>query len=73
MEKQKDGDLKLDALYSAPINQLKKTLKDSGYDVASKEVKLLEERILREMKGDFQKYSEDIKEDIGQVSYIYLP
>jgi len=74
MEKQKVGDLKLDALYSGPIDQLKKSLKDSGYNIASKEVKLLEERILSEMKGDFQKYSEDIKEDIGQsILSRYMP
>jgi len=74
MAKQKNGDIKLDALYSAPIDQLKKTLKQSGYSGATKEVKLLEASIVREMRGDFEKYSEDIKEDIGQsILARYIP
>jgi len=74
MAKQKNGDIKLDALYSAPIDQLKKTLKQSGYNGATKEVKLLEASIVREMRGDFEKYSEDIKEDIGQsILARYIP
>lgn len=74
MAEQKKGDIKLDALYSAPIDQLKKTLKQSGYSGATKEVKLLEASIVREMRGDFEKYSEDIKEDIGQsILARYIP
>jgi len=74
MSKQKNGDIKLDALYSAPIEQLKKTLKQSGYSGATKEINILEASIVREMRGDFEKYSEDIKEDIGQsILARYIP
>jgi len=73
-QQRKSGYIRLDALYSAPIAQLKKSLMESGYTAATKEVKLLEASILREMKRDYERYSEDIKEDISQsILARYIP
>jgi len=57
----------LRALYSDSLASLKKTLESSGYGGSRKEVEKLEDRIVREVFRDFQKYGGDIKEDIGQA------
>jgi carboxyl-terminal processing protease len=73
-EKQDSGDLKLDALYSGPLNDLKKALKKSGYKGSEKEVTNLQARIVQEVKNDFEKYRSDIKEDISQsILARYVP
>lgn len=73
-KKQSSGDLKLEALYNAPLNVLKKSLKLSGYKGSEKEVENLQARIIQEVKNDFEKYRIDIKEDISQsILSRYLP
>jgi carboxyl-terminal processing protease len=73
-EKQKSGDLKLEALYSGPLNDLKKALKKSGYKGSEKEVANLQARFVQEVKNDFEKYRSDIKEDISQsILARYVP
>lgn len=64
MKKQKDGDIKLDALYAGPIEDLQKSLKLSGYKGSSKEVEQLRTSIMNEMRKDFDVYKKDIKEDL---------
>eukprot|EP00957_Ditylum_brightwellii_P152710 11624268-Ditylum_brightwellii.AAC.1 len=66
MAKQKEGDIKLEAVYAEPIKDLKKVLKESGYKVSSKELDQLQANIIRDIQKDFDKYESDIKEDIGQ-------
>jgi len=74
MKKQKDGDIKLDALYAGPIEDLQKALKASGYKGSTKEVDQLRASIMSEMRKDFDKYKKDIKEDIGAgILARYLP
>lgn len=74
MQKQKDGDIKLDALYAGPIEDLTKVLKLSGYKASSKEVTQLRTSIMSDMKKDFDKYKKDIKEDISNgILSRYLP
>jgi len=74
MQKQKEGDIKLDALYARPIEDLKKALTISGYQGSSKEVDQLRANIMSEMRKDFDKYRKDIKEDIGVgILSRYLP
>ncbi len=74
MQKQKDGDIKLDALYAGPIEDLKKALNLSGYQGSSKEVDQLRANIMSEMRKDFDKYRKDIKEDISVgILSRYLP
>jgi carboxyl-terminal processing protease len=73
-QKQKTGDIELDALYSRPLSDLKKALKRSGYKGAEKEVEVLQANIVREVQKDFDKYRKDIKEDISQgILARYLP
>lgn len=73
-DKQKSGDLKLEALYNAPLNTLKKALKQSGYKGSEKEVENLQARIVQEVKNDFEKYRSDIKDDISlSILSRYLP
>jgi carboxyl-terminal processing protease len=73
-QKQKDGDIKLDALYAGPLNDLRKVLKMSGYKGSTKELENLQASILREVQRDFEKYRADIKEDIAQgILARYLP
>lgn len=73
-KKNQEGELKLDALYSAPLKQLQDSLKKSGYGLSSKEVERLEDSIMREMQRDFIRYENDIKEDIGNnILARYLP
>lgn len=74
MRKEKEGDIKLDALYRAPMDQLKKTLKLSGYSGSSKELEQLQSTILVDLKKDFAKYRKDIKEDVTTtILSRYLP
>merc|ERR1712038_260383 len=74
MQKQKDGDIKLDALYAGPMDDLKKALKLSGYQGSSKEVDQLRASIMSEMRKDFDKYKTDIKEDLSTgILSRYLP
>ena len=73
-EKQKNGEIELEALYSGPLSDLKKTLKASGYTGAEKSVDQLQARIIREIQNDFNKYRKDIKEDISaSILARYLP
>merc|ERR1711939_1080308 len=72
--KRKAGDLRLEALYSGPLNDLKRALKSSGYKGSEKEVEALQASIVREIKNDFEKYKKDIKEDIANsILARYLP
>lgn len=73
-EKQQKGDIKLEALYSGPISDLKKVLAQSGYKGSEKELDRLKQSIVREVMKDFDKYKSDIKEDIAQnILARYLP
>jgi carboxyl-terminal processing protease len=72
--KRKAGDLKLEALYSGPLNDLKLALKQSGYKGSEREVEALKANIVREIQRDFEKYKEDIKEDIAtSILSRYVP
>lgn len=72
--KQQRGEIKLEALYSGPMNDLKKTLKQSGYKGSEKELERLKQSIVREVMKDFDKYRSDIKEDISQsILARYVP
>jgi len=74
MKQNKDGDLKLDAIYSGPINELKKSLERSEYKGSTKELQQLQASIMRDMSKDFDKYKKDIKEDIETgILSRYLP
>lgn len=74
MQKEKDGDVKLDALYAGPIEDLSKVLKLSGYKSSNKEIDQLRASIKAEIKKDFEKYKSDIKEDISTgILSRYLP
>ena len=73
-EKQRKGEIKLDVLYSKPLEDLKKALAASGYKGPEKDVQMLQSSIVREVQRDFEKYRNDIKEDIGQnILARYLP
>lgn len=74
MKQSKDGDLKLDALYSRPIQELKRSLAISGYKGSSRELEQLQASILNDLSKDFDKYKSDIKEDIATgILSRYLP
>mmetsp|Transcript_16140 Transcript_16140/g.24189 ORF Transcript_16140/g.24189 Transcript_16140/m.24189 type:complete len:791 (-) Transcript_16140:107-2479(-) len=74
MKQSKDGDLKLDSLYSRPIQDLKRSLAISGYKGSSRELEQLQASILNDMSKDFEKYKSDIKEDIATgILSRYLP
>jgi hypothetical protein len=74
MKQAKSGDLKLDALYSSPINDLKKSLERSGYKGSTKELEQLQASIMQDMTKDFDKYKSDIKEDVAiGILQRYLP
>ena len=74
MQKEKNGDVKLDALYAGPIEDLSKALKLSGYKSSAKEIDQLRASIKAEIKRDFEKYKTDIKEDISTgILSRYLP
>jgi len=73
-ERQKEGDLELQAIYSRPLGDLKKMLKQSGYKGSEREVSALQASIVRDVQRDFDKYRKDIKEDIAQAILArYLP
>lgn len=73
-QKHKEGDIKLDALYSRPISDLKEVLKQSDFKASSKELDQLRASILREVQKDFERYKSDIKEDLQQsILARYLP
>lgn len=73
-EQQQQGNLELEALYSKPLTDLKKTLKQSGYLGAEKSVEQLQARIVRDIENDFNKYRKDLMEDLSQsILSRYLP
>lgn len=73
-KKTKSGDLKLESLYAGPINDLKRALKQSGYKGSEREVEQLQASIVREIKSDFEKYKDDIKEDLTtSILSRYVP
>ena len=73
-EKQRVGDMQLEVLYSKSLDELKKTLKASGYKGSEREVEALQASIVRDIQRDFDKYREDIKEDISQsILARYVP
>ena len=72
--KRKNGDIKLESLYAGALGDLKRALKQSGYKLSEKEVETLQASIVREIKSDFDKYKDDIKEDIANSILVrYLP
>ncbi len=74
MKQQNEGNIKLDSLYSKPIDDLQRSLKLSGYSDSSKELERLQARIKQDMTRDFDKYKADIKEDIATgILSRYLP
>ena len=74
MERQRNGDIKLEAAYSSPLETLKKSLKASGYKGTSRELDSLRTSLVREIEQDFQKHKKDIEEDLGQtILSRYLP
>jgi len=73
-KKRASGDIKLDGIYSGALTELKRALKESGYKGSEKEVEALQANIVREIKSDFEKYKDDIKEDIANsILARYLP
>jgi len=73
-EKQKSGDVKLEALYGKPLSDLKAALKKSGYKGSEKMLKNLQSTIIKDIERDFDRYSAVIKEDISQsILARYLP
>lgn len=73
-DKQKNGELELEALYGEPLKDLKKALQASGYKGSEKSVEALQARIVRDIQNDFDKYRTEIKEDISQsILARYLP
>lgn len=73
-QKRKAGELKLESLYTGPLNDLKRALKQSGYKGSEREVEQLQANIVREIKNDFEKYKTDIKEDIAtSILSRYIP
>jgi carboxyl-terminal processing protease len=72
--KQRSGELQLEALYGKPLEDLKKALKASGYSGSEKSVEQLQARIVRDIQNDFDKYRNDLKEDISQsILARYVP
>ena len=73
-QKQKEGALQLEELYERPLVDLKKSLKRSGYMGSERLVEQLQANIVREMQKDFDRYRNDISEDISQnILARYLP
>lgn len=73
-KKRATGDIKLESIYSSALTDLKRALKESGYKGSEKEVDMLQANIVREVKNDFEKYKDDIKEDISNsILARYLP
>lgn len=74
MSQVKEGDLKLDAIYNGPINDLKRSLERSGYKTSTKELDHLQASIMQDLARDFDKYKDDIKEDIATgILSRYIP
>jgi hypothetical protein len=74
MKQVKDGELKLDTIYRGPITELKRSLERSGYTASAKELQQLQASIMQEMSKDFDKYKNDIKEDVATgILARYLP
>jgi len=74
MQQAKNDDLQLDALYSRPINDLKRSLERSEYKGSAKELDQLQASIIQDMSKDFDKYKSDIKEDVAiGILSRYLP
>lgn len=72
--KQKNGELQLQALYSKPLEDLKNALKASGYKGSEQSVEQLQARIVRDIQNDFNKYRTELKEDISQsILARYVP
>jgi len=72
--KARNGEIKLEALYSGAIEDLKRALSQSGYKSSEKEVEQLTAQIVKEVKKDFEKYKKDIKEDIAtSILSRYVP
>jgi hypothetical protein len=72
--KRKTGDIKLEAIYSGALKDLKRALKQSGYKGSERGVEALEANIIRDIKSDYEKYKDDIKEDIAtSILARYLP
>jgi len=72
--KAKNGDIKLEAIYSNALSDLKQALDQSGYKASEKEVEQLKVSIVKEAKKDFDKYKKDIKEDIASsILARYVP
>ena len=73
-KKRQTGDIKLESIYLTPLQELKRALKESGYKGSEREVESLKANIVREIKNDFDKYKDDIKEDISNsILARYLP
>jgi carboxyl-terminal processing protease len=64
-QRQKVGEIKLEGLYAGALTDLKQALKQSGYSASEREVNQLQSYIVREISRDFEKYKDDIKEDIA--------
>ena len=74
LQKQRLGDIKLEALYSGALNDLQRALKQSGYKGSEKDVDQLRANIVREIQKDFDRYSQDIKEDVANsILARYVP
>ncbi len=72
--KAKNGEIKLEAIYSGALEDLKRVLSQSGYKSSEKEVEQLKTSIVKEAKKDFEKYKKDIKEDIAtSILTRYIP
>mmetsp|Transcript_20421 Transcript_20421/g.43259 ORF Transcript_20421/g.43259 Transcript_20421/m.43259 type:complete len:642 (-) Transcript_20421:2120-4045(-) len=72
--KSKAGDIKLEAIYSSALDDLKRALSESGYKASENEVEQLKTQIVKEVKKDFEKYKKDIKEDIAtSILSRYIP
>eukprot|EP00804_Cyclotella_cryptica_P004063 CCRYP_015452-RA/>CCRYP_015452-RA protein AED:0.36 eAED:0.36 QI:0/0.5/0.4/1/0.5/0.4/5/242/725 len=73
-KRQKEGDLKLEALYDAQLSELKKKLIKSKFDSASRELEKLRSDIIADVKKDFKTYKNEIIEDLEQsILARYLP
>eukprot|EP00586_Coscinodiscus_wailesii_P021132 CAMPEP_0172498168 /NCGR_PEP_ID=MMETSP1066-20121228/110221_1 /TAXON_ID=671091 /ORGANISM="Coscinodiscus wailesii, Strain CCMP2513" /LENGTH=787 /DNA_ID=CAMNT_0013271349 /DNA_START=208 /DNA_END=2571 /DNA_ORIENTATION=+ len=74
MQKQKNKDIQLEAIYTPSLDRLSKILTESGYKRTEKELKTIQTSIMKEIENDFYKYRKDIKEDISQnILARYLP
>jgi len=73
-QKQKSGDLELEAIYRPNMDSLQKVLKESGFKNSQDELRKLKTVILKEIRTDFIRNKKDIVEDIQQnILARYLP